>query len=289
MKRKKKKNEIIAYLYLLPAIIIFIWFTYFPFIKTILMSFSRTNMRGEIKRFIGFKNYAEILSSPNFVNMLLVTFKFVLLVVIFSTVIGLSLALLVNNKTKINRVFKVVYSLPMAISSATASIIWMLIFHPSLGIINKLLHINVGWLIDSKIAIFSVALVTIWMNTGVNFIFFYAGLKNVPTQLVESAEIDGAKYRHKLFHVIMPIISPTIFFMIVINTINAFQAFGQVNILTGGGPGESTNVFVFSIYREAFFNGRFDVACAQSIILFLIMLCVTLIQFKNENKGVFYQ
>ncbi|MBN1469797.1 MAG: sugar ABC transporter permease [Fusobacteriaceae bacterium] len=286
---KTKKNELIAYVYLFPAALFFILFTFYPFLKTIIISLTRTNIKGEIKRFVGFLNYSEIFSSPSFINMIFVTFKYVVIVVLFSTTIGFGLALLVNNKLKINKIFRVIYTMPMSISSAVASMIWMLMYHPSIGILNKIFSTQIGWLINPKIALLSVSIVTIWVNVGINFIFFYSGLKNIPIQLIESSEIDGAKYRHKLWNIIIPLMSPTIFFMCIINTINAFQSFGQINILTGGGPGESTTVFVFSIYREAFFNGRFDLACTQSIVLFLIMLIVTMIQFKSESKGVFYQ
>ena len=279
----------IPYLYLLPCLIFFLIFTYFPFAKTLFISLSRTDMRGEFKSFVGLSNYVELFSSDTFLNMIGVTLFFVLIVVIFSILIGLSLALLADSTIRGSSAFKVIYALPMSVSSACAAIIWMVIFHPTLGILNNLVGKKIGWLIDPDIAIFSVAAVTIWMNIGINFVFLLAGLKNVPAELLESAAIDGARYRHKLFHIILPIISPTMFFMLFINIINAFQAFGQVNILTSGGPGQSTNVFVYAIYREAFFNGRFDVACTESVVLFLIMLAATMIQFRYEKKKVFYQ
>jgi sn-glycerol 3-phosphate transport system permease protein len=128
----------------------------------------------------------------------------------------------------------------------------------------------------------------VWLNIGLNFIFILTGLKNIPEELNESAQIDGAKWARKFVKLTIPMISPTLFFVVFINMINSFQTFGQVKLLTLGGPANATNVIVYEIYREAFFNNRFETACAESIILFLIILVITLIQLKFEKKGVYY-
>lgn len=164
-----------------------------------------------------------------------------------------------------------------------------MIFHPTNGILNHVLGTQIGWLTDSKFALISVTMVTVWLNIGLNFIFLLTGLRNIPTELIESASIDGASYLTKVKKIIIPMVSPQMFLVVFMNLINAFQAFGQIKLLTQGGPGDSTNVLVHSIYREAFFNGRFEMACAQALILFVIMMIVTLLQFKFEKKGVHYQ
>lgn len=276
------------YFYLLPSLLVFGLFMYYPFFKTIYISLGLTDSHGTMIKFVGLKNYFETIASSDFINSLIVTIKYVIITVIPSITIGLVLALLANKKIKGSGIYKVMFSLPMSVSSSAAAIIWMIIFHPTIGVLNVILKTSIGWLIDPKYALVSVAAVTVWMNLGVNFIFILSGLKNVPEELVESASIDGAGYFKKLFRILLPIISPTLFFVIFINIMNAFQAFGQVNIMTGGGPGNATNVLVFSIYREAFFNGRFDSACVQSILLFIMMLGITLLQFRFEKKGVHY-
>jgi sn-glycerol 3-phosphate transport system permease protein len=282
------KTKIEPYLFLLPSLILFGVFMYYPFFKTLYMSMGLTNARGVFKEFVGLENYKEILTSVDFQNSLVVTLKFVIYTTVPSLLIGLYLALIANNKAKGSSISKVMFSLPMAISSASASIIWAIIFHPSIGILNSMLKTNIGWLIDQNWALLSVAFVTTWMNIGVNFIFIFAGLKNISQELLESSSIDGAGYFRKLVSIIIPLLSPTLFFVIFMNIMHSFQSFGQVNIMTSGGPGNSTNVLVFSIYREAFFNGRFDTACAQSIILFIIMFVVAMLQFRFEKKGVHY-
>lgn len=287
--RSELKRKLEPYFYLIPAFSIFVLFVFYPFVKTIVMSMSTTNIRGQIKEFVGLENFKEILTSPEFYNSIVVTFKFVLIVAAPSVIIGFLLALLANNKLRGNRIFELMFSLPMAIASAPAAVIWTMIFHPTNGILNHVLGIQIGWLTDSKFALISVAVVTVWLNIGLNFIFLLTGLINIPNELIESASIDGASYLTKVKNIIIPMVSPQMFLVVFMNLINAFQAFGQIKLLTQGGPGDSTNVLVHSIYREAFFNGRFEMACAQALILFVIMMIVTLLQFKFEKKGVHYQ
>lgn len=294
-KKNKKRGssklgkKIEPFLYMAPALIIFALFVFYPFVKTVIMSLSRTNLRGQVKDFVGLENFRDVILSEEFYNSLAVTLKFVLMVTIPAIVIGLVLALLANNKLKGNKIFELIFSMPMAIASAPAAIIWMMIFHPTNGILNYLLGTNIGWLTDSKYALISVAIVTVWLNIGINFIFLVTGLRNIPDELIESASIDGAGYFTKVKNIILPMLSPQMFFVVFMNLINSFQAFAQIKLLTQGGPGDSTNVLVHSIYREAFFNGRFEMASVQALLLFVIMLIVTVIQFRWEKKGVHYQ
>lgn len=281
-------RKIEPYLYLIPCLLGFIIFSFYPFIKTIFLSFNITNTNGESVEFVGFDNYKELFLSQDFINSIGITFKFVITTAIPAIIIGLGLAVLANKNLKGSKIYEVMFAIPMAVSSAAAAIIWMLLFHPSIGIINYILKVQIGWLTDEKFGLFSVALVTVWLNIGLNFIVILTGLKNIPQELIESAKIDGAKRGRKFFRLTLPLISPTLFFVIFINMINAFQAFGQIKLLTLGGPANSTNVIVYEIYREAFFNNRFETACAESIVLFFIILILTLIQLRFEKKGVHY-
>lgn len=286
MKNFFKRAE--PYLYLTPCLLGFCIFMFYPFIKTIFLSFNITNANGEPIDFVGLDNYKELFLSPDFINSILVTVKFVLITAIPAIIIGLMLAILANKKMKFSKLYEVMFAMPMSVSSAAASVIWMILFHPSIGLINYVLKTQIGWLTDEKFALFSVAFVTVWLNIGLNFIFILTGLKNVPEELNESAKVDGAKRGRKFFKLTLPLISPTLFFVVFINMVNSFQSFAQIKLLTSGGPANSTNVIVHGIYREAFFNNRFETACAQSIILFLIILAITLIQLKFEKKSVHY-
>lgn len=287
-KIKINKDKLVPYICLLPSFVIFGVFVYYPFLKTIFLSFNLTNRRGEAVEFVGFENYIELLSSPSFYNSLGLTFKFALLIIIPTMLLSLGLALLADNKLRCSRLYELMFSMPMVIASAPAAMIWMLIFRPTNGLANYLLNSDIKWLADPNVAIYAVAFVTVWLSLGINFIFLFTGLKSVPKELIESANIDGANYVQKVKSVILPLLTPQLFFVLFLNLVGAFQAFAQIKLLTQGGPGDSTDVIVYSIYRDAFFNGRFEMASSQSIILFLIVFVITLIQFAFEKKGVHY-
>ncbi|MCM0650817.1 sugar ABC transporter permease [Clostridium swellfunianum] len=272
------------YIYILPCILIFAAFTFYPFIKTIYLSLNATNPQGQVSYFVGLENYTNQFKDPSFRNSLMVTVKFAIMTVFPSMFIGFIAAVLGNTKIKGIGIFRTLYALPLAISAAAASIVWMFLFHPSIGIINYLLKSEIGWLTDPSWGLLSVVIVTVWMNIGINFVFMIGGLQSISHDLYESAAIDGAGIIRKHWSITIPSLGPTLFFLLIINIINTFQAFGQIKIMTSGGPGEATNALVFSIYREAFFNNRFGVASAQSIVLFVILLILTLLQFKLEKK-----
>lgn len=285
---KKKSNNIGAYFYLLPCMTIFTVFLFYPFFKTIYLSLYKTDKMGQAKLFVGLENYINLFQSASFYNSITVTIIFVVIVVIGSMTLGLLGAILCNKAFPGIRFFSTAYALPMAIASSSAAMIFKIILHPSIGILNKLLGLNINWVGDPKYALVCVAVLTAWLNSGINFLYFSAGLGNISEALYESAAVDGANAVDKFFHVTLPGLSPIMFYTIVVNIIQAFQSFGQVKILTQGGPGESTNLLVYSIYRDAFFNYRFGSAAAQSVVLFLIIMVLTLVMFKLEKKGVSY-
>ncbi|MDD3336030.1 MAG: sugar ABC transporter permease [Eubacteriales bacterium] len=281
-------ERIEPYLFLLPALIIFGCFLYYPFIRTLYLSTFLTNKLGQAKVFVGFKNYSDILSSSSFWNSLGVTLQFVLFVALGGLIVGLITSLLTVNKYRGVTFASATYAMPVAIASAAASMAFKMILHPTNGLINILMGTQIGWTTDPSWALFSVSAMTVWLASGINFIFISAGLRNIPAEQYESASIDGAGYWKRLFYITLPALSPTLFFQILINIINAFQSFSQIKLLTQGGPGEATNVIVYAIYRDAFFNFRFGTAAARSVILFLIVLAITVIQFSNEKRSVNY-
>ena len=248
----------------------------------------KTDKMGQPKLFVGIENYTDLFSSPSFYNSILVTLIFVGIVVIGSMALGLMTAVLCNKSFPGIRAFSTAYALPMAIASTSAAMIFRIILHPSVGILNKILKLDINWLTDPKYALICVALLTAWLNSGINFLYFSAGLSNIDESIYERASIDGAGSIQQFLKITLPGLSPIMFYTLVVNIIQAFQAFGQVKILTQGGPGESTNLLVYSIYRDAFFNYRFGSAAAQSVVLFIIVMILTLIMFKVEKKGVKY-
>ena len=286
--RKKSAAKINPYFYLVPSMLIFAVFLFYPFFKTIYLSLYKTNKMGEAKLFVGLENYKALLSSPSFHNSLKVTLIFVSVVVIGSMLLGLVAAVLCNKAFPGIRFFSTAYALPMAIASSSAAMIFQIMLHPAVGIVNKLLNLDINWLNDPKTALWCVAILTAWLNSGINFLYFSAGLGNIDETIYERASVDGASGIQQFFSLTLPGLSPIMFYTLVVNIIQAFQSFGQIKILTEGGPNESTNVIVYSIYRDAFFNYRFGSAAAQSVILFLIVMVITLIMFRMEKKGVKY-
>ena len=285
---KKTAAKINPYFYLVPSMLIFAVFLFYPFFKTIYLSLYKTNKMGEAKLFVGLENYKALLSSPSFHNSLKVTLIFVSVVVIGSMLLGLVAAVLCNKAFPGIRFFSTAYALPMAIASSSAAMIFQIMLHPAVGIVNKLLNLDINWLNDPKTALWCVAILTAWLNSGINFLYFSAGLGNIDETIYERAPVDGASGIQQFFSLTLPGLSPIMFYTLVVNIIQAFQSFGQIKILTEGGPNESTNVIVYSIYRDAFFNYRFGSAAAQSVILFLIVMVITLIMFRMEKKGVKY-
>ena len=286
---KKEKNlKITPYLYLVPSILIFAVFLFYPFVKTVYLSLFMTNKMGQAKIFVGLQNYIDLLSSESFRNSLKVTLAFVVIVVLGGMLLGLIAAVLCNKAFPGIRVFSTAYALPMAIASSSAAMIFQIMLHPAVGIVNKLLGLDINWLNDPNPALYCVAILTAWLNSGINFLYFSAGLGNIDETIYERASVDGASGVQQFFSLTLPGLSPIMFYTVVVNIIQAFQSFGQIKILTEGGPNESTNVIVYSIYRDAFFNYRFGSASAQSVILFVIIMLVTLVMFRIEKKGVNY-
>ena len=288
-KHKKGLYETLEpYLFLLPSMTIFAIFLYYPFARTIYLSVFLTDKLGNAKVFWGIRNFTDLFNSSSFWASVVVTFKFVFIVAFGGLIVGLITSLLTANKYPGVTFASASYAMPVAIASAAASMSFRMILHPTNGLLNIVLGTRINWTGDPKWALFSVAMVTIWLASGINFIFLSAGLRNVPEELYESASIDGANYWKKLRHITLPSISPSIFFQIIINIIAAFQSFSQIRLLTQGGPGDATNVIVYAIYRDAFFNFRFGTAAARSIVLFIIVLGITLIQFSFEKRSVNY-
>ena len=258
----KKKNKWTAYCYLIPCLAIFGLFLFYPFFKTIYLSLFLTDNAGQAKVFVGLRNYIELLTSESFLNSLKVTIIFVVIVVVGSMLLGLITAVLCNKAFPGIRFFSTAYAMPMAIASTSAAMIFQIMLHPTIGIVNKLTGLDINWLNDTNTALICVAILTAWLNSGINFLYFSAGLGNIDESIYERASVDGASSVQQFFHLTLPGLSPIMFYTLVVNIIQAFQSFGQIKILTEGGPSETTNVIVYSIYRDAFFNYRFGSAAA---------------------------
>jgi sn-glycerol 3-phosphate transport system permease protein len=281
-----------ALLYLSPSLILFAAFVFIPLARSFEISAFITDPIGRLVRFTGLSNYQRLFDTPVFINSLKRTFLFILYTVPPTILFSLILALLGNLRLKGIAFFRMVFSITIAISGATASLMFLYIYHPTVGV-NYLLSLigitNIKWLVSANTALLSVSITTIWLQIGLNTVILLAAMQTIPEELFESAMIDGANAWNKFLHITLPMLSSTFFFLMVVNTLASFQTFTPIHIMTKGGPLESTNLLVYSIYREFYFNGKYGFAAAQSIVLFFIMLLFTIIQFVFVERKVYYE
>ena len=292
IKKNTMKNYLKGYLFLLPNFIGFFIFMAIPIIMGLIISFTDYNGFSQFN-FIGLKNYIDMFRDEYFLvslgNNLLYTAVTVPGIVVFA----LLLAVAVNTGIRCSGLFKTMFFLPNISSMVAVGIVWAMLFNPTMGPINNFLR-SLGienppqWISASDSALWSIMLVDIWKKAGYYMVILLAGLQSIPKQLYEAASIDGAGAVKKFFKITLPMLSPTMFMVMVLCTIQSFQVFDLVNIMTQGGPGRSTNVLVFRIYQEGFQKLQFGYASAMAYFLFLIVLIVTLIQFRGQKKWVNY-
>ena len=284
----RERGRLTPYLLLVPSMALFAMFTFWPFLKTIILSFSYTDKKGDFVKWAGIRNYIRVITSSTFPKIMGNTLLFALLVGVFTLLVAMLLALLSASREKGSRLYEVMYSLPMAVASAPAASIFIFLMRKDGGLINQMLGTDISWLRDPKWALLAVAFVTVWLSIGASYIFLLVGFRNVPEDLLESARLDGAGPVRRAFSVLIPVASPQIFFVVFLNISNAFKAFGQIKLLTEGGPNNATNTLIYSMYKNALLNGRYETACVQAILLFLIIFIVTRVQHALEERTVFY-
>jgi len=248
-----------------------------------------TDKQGNFAKWIGVGNWIRILTKDTFWQTILVTLKMAAINLTGTIVIAMIFALLANKKVRFSKLYQTMYALPMAIASSPAAAIFLFIYRQKNGLLNNILGVEQAWLLNQSTAIWSVCAMTIWMHIGTSFIFLLVGFRNVPEDLLESAWLDGAGPFNRIWHIILPMASPQIFFVVFMNIANSFKTFAQIKLLTGGGPVNSTKTLIYYIYENAIINGRFETACVQAIFLFLMIFILTRIQFMLEDKVVHYQ
>lgn len=286
-RRLQKKS--LPYLLVLPTMALFVAFTFYPFVKTIVLSFALTDKQGNFSKWVGVSNWVRILSKESFWKTILITLKMAAINLAGTVAIAMIFALLANKKVKFSKLYQTMYALPMAIASSPAAAIFLFIYRQKNGLLNNILGVEQAWLLDQSTAIWCVCAMTIWMHIGTSFIFLLVGFRNVPEDLLESAWLDGAGPFRRIWHIILPMASPQIFFVIFMNIASSFKTFAQIKLLTSGGPVNSTKTLIYYIYENAIINGRFETACVQAIFLFLMIFLLTRIQFIFEDKVVHYQ
>ena len=289
----KTKRLPLWIIYLLPSMLIFLIFTFYPFVKTLVTSFFATTNTGALTQFVDIQNYISLFTDPKYLQNLGNTLLYLVLTVPLTVIISLMLAVLSCSNLPGMGVFRTIFSSTMGISVAAGSVFWNLLFHPTAGLLNHLISSlggrPVGWLTDANCALLSVSAVSIWMNIGFSYLVLMGGLKNIDDSHYESVEIVGGGFFYRLFKVTIPLISPSLFFVFTTALIGAFQSFGLIDMLTAGGPNNSTNLLVYRLYKDAFVNFRIGSASAQGVVLFLLILLVSQLQSKLTERLVTYQ
>lgn len=295
-KQKLVKSNLTAYAFLSPWIIGFLLFSGFPIVYTLFLSFTDWSLM-KTPKFIGLTNYTNIFASKDFWNSLTATLVFAVFSVIVTMVWSFSLALLLNKDLKGNAIFQFIYFVPAVMPTIALAFAFQLIFNKEAGILNFVLGNlfnltnNPNWLYDPKLVyptVFFVALYT--YSTGQMLLIFRSGLKEVPIELFEASQLDGANAFQKFFHITLPYMSPVILFNVVMSTIATLNnSFSLLYPLTGGGPNDMTNVLSLRIYKEGFLNFRVGYASALSVILFLIAAIFGVVQFSMSKKWVHYE
>lgn len=271
---------------ILPALLGTFIFIVIPVFFSFYLSFCNWDLLDNIK-FVGFENYKELILGPSFAMILKNTFIFALSTAIIALIIPLILAALINNKIRGSEFFKTAYFLPFVTPMIVVAMVWEWIFDPSNGLLNYLLKTHINWLYEPKTAMIALIIVSSWKLIGYNMVIFLSGFSTINQNVFESAKIDGANPFQIFFRLTLPLLTPTIFFVMVITTISSFQVFDLIYLMTKGGPMESTNVLVYWIYKNAFEFFNIGQASAGAYILFLIILLLTVIQWQTRKKWVF--
>lgn len=287
------RNRLLPWVLLFPTLVILAVFLYYPALETLRLSLFRANFVFQTSEYAGLRQFADLLKDPAYHQSLFQTLVFSALVVVLGLSASLSLALLANQKVRGARLYRLLLIYPYALSPAIAGTLWLFIFNPEVGVVNQLLESSFGikprWLDNPFLAFGLVVFAAVWKNLGYNIAFYLAALQNMPKELLEAAELDGATPFQRFRRVILPLLSPMTFFLVFINiTYSFFDTFGLIDILTKGGPvyGNTgiTTFLVYRMYLDGFENFRTGVAAAQAVLLLVMVGGITLLQFRTGRR-----
>lgn len=269
----------IGLFFVLPAIVGIFIFIVIPIFCSFALSFTQWDLLGEIK-FVGLENYRSVLSETEFLQILINTLVYALSTTFFAVIIPLFIASILNSKIKGSEVFKTIYFLPFITPAIVIAIVWSWIFDPNIGLANNLFNTHLTWLFDKHLAMPVLIFVSVWKLIGYNVVLFLTGFSTINPNIYESAKIDGAGSGEIFREITVPLLKPTIYFVTLVTAISSFQVFDLIYVMTSGGPENSTNVIVYSIYKYAFEYFDIGKSCALAYILFVIILALAILQRK---------
>lgn len=280
-RRRTIREAGLAAFLLVPSLVVFCLFFFYPIGRIVYLGLFQQNQTRTRQRYVGAEQYAEVLTGEEFVDGLWITVQYVLYTVPAGLGLGILLAVVANRRLRGIKFFHTIFSSTVATSVAVASIVWLVLINPTVG------YFEVDWLRDTDMALFGVALSSIWQNLGLTFIVVLAGLQAIPDEIIEAATIDGMGALRRFFTVTLPMLSPTLLFLVVVLTVFAFQAFAQIDILTEGGPAGSTETLVFKIFKRQQ-GGALGEGSVMAVGLFGITFLVALGQLVLLERRVHY-
>lgn len=280
-------NERFAgWVFILPALLGTLIFIVIPVICSFGLSFTKWDLLNPI-RFVGLDNYKEIFSEALFFKIFWNTVVFAISTSVLGVIIPLVLACILNSKIRGSEFYKTAYFLPFITPMIVIGVVWEWIFDPNIGLLNHILHLHINWLYDTHFAMPALIIVSVWKLIGYNMVIFLSSLSGISQSMFEAAKIDGATPFQTFKNVTIPLLSPSIFFVVIITAISSFQVFDLIYLMTQGGPLDSTNVLVYAIYKNAFEYFNVGKASAIAYVLFFIILVLTLVQWSLRKKLVY--
>lgn len=290
--RFKAGEGLEATLLVVPGVVLMLLFIVWPTLNAFWLSFHRENLLGTSREWVGLANYTEMLKDPAFWRSVGATFAFAAIVAPVQLVLGLVAALMVARPFPGVGLFRTLFFLTTAVPTAVAAVAWGWFLHPVGGTLNRALEaiglFRQPWLTSPELALPALAILTAWAGVGFTAILLTAGLQQIPEELYEAARIDGAGSWTQFWRITLPLLSPTLFLVALLILLSSLTAFGQIHLLTRGGPMESTTVWIYRVYQDAFFNFRFYYASAQAVALFLVLLLLAALQFRFFGRKVHY-
>ncbi|HEU4804449.1 MAG TPA: sn-glycerol-3-phosphate ABC transporter permease UgpA [Nitrobacter sp.] len=286
------QSRLLPYLLVAPQLAVVLIFFYWPAVQAVIQSFLLQDAFGLSTTFIWFENYKDVLSEPDYFDAVVRTFVFSFLIALSSLSLALLLAVMADKPLRGSAFYRTLLIWPYAISPPVVGVLWVFMLNPSLGIVaHGLRAMGVDWnpLLDGNQAAALIILAAAWKQISYNFLFFLAGLQAIPTSVIEAAAIDGARPARRFWTIIFPLLSPTIFFLIVVNVVYAFfETFGIIDTMTRGGPANATETLVYKVYEDGLLGGNLGGSAAQSVILMGIVIALTAIQFRFVERKVNY-
>ena len=297
MKNKASKapfsnHKKIALVFIAPQLIVTLLFFIWPSCVAVFQSVFYSDAFGLHQRFAGMQNFMDLWQNTDYAMAILVTFVMAISVTALTTLFGLLLAVLVSGQTKGQRIYQSLLLWPYAVAPAVAAILWRFLCHPTIGWLThglRWLGIDFNYLVHVKQALFVVILTASWQQFSYNFLFFFAALKLITSDLMDAANIDGASSWRRFWDIVFPLLSPTTFFLVIMNLIYSFfDTFGIIHVLTHGGPGHSTTTLIYKVYKDGFIGMDLGSSAAQSVLLMFVVIGLTFLQFRYLEKKVHY-